>query len=111
MFAQQLFSEDLIGSSLEVITSMKKTYLYVSICTFSYRFVVFYILTYVNVKNKCTCVDVERFKDMFANSKRLSAYLRSLLLHADQAFIVSDLSAFYFPAFYFAMLIARKQKY
>ena len=29
------------------------------------------MLTGVNVKNKCTCVDVERFKDMFANSKRL----------------------------------------
>ena len=31
------------------------------------------MLTDVNVKNKCTCVDVERFKDMFANSKRLLA--------------------------------------
>ena len=66
------------------------------------------MLTDVNVKNKCTCVDVERFKDMFENSKRL---LRLLLLHADQAFIVSHLSVFYFSVFYFAMLIARKQKY
>ena len=31
------------------------------------------MLTDVNVKNKCTCVDVERYKDMFANSKRLLA--------------------------------------
>ena len=31
------------------------------------------MLTDVNVKNKCTCVDVEKFKDMFANSKRLLA--------------------------------------
>ena len=31
------------------------------------------MLTDVNVKNKCTCVDVERFKDMFASSKRLLA--------------------------------------
>ena len=52
----------------------KKTYLQVSICTYSYRFVLFCMLnTDVNVKNKCTCTDVERFKDMFANSKRLLA--------------------------------------
>ena len=31
------------------------------------------MLTDVNVKNKCACVDVERFKDTFANSKRLLA--------------------------------------
>ena len=31
------------------------------------------MLTDVNVKNKCTCVVVERFKDMFASSKRLLA--------------------------------------
>ena len=51
----------------------KKTYLYVSICTYSYRFVLFCMLTDVNVKNKCTCVDVERSEDMFANRKRLLA--------------------------------------
>ena len=28
------------------------------------------MLTDVNAKSKCTCVDVERFKDIFANSKR-----------------------------------------
>ena len=58
------------------------------------------MLTDVNVKNKCTCVDVERFKDMFANSKRLLAVATT----ADQAFIVSHLSVFYFSVFYFAML-------
>ena len=31
------------------------------------------MLTEINVKNKCTCVVVERFKDMFASSKRLLA--------------------------------------
>ena len=31
------------------------------------------MLTDVNVKSKCTCVDVKIFKDMFANSKRLLA--------------------------------------
>ena len=51
----------------------KKTYRYVSICTYFYRFVLFCMLTDLNVKNKCTCVDVERFKDMFANRKRLLA--------------------------------------
>ena len=58
----------------------KKTYLYVSICTYSYRFVLFYMLTDVNVKNKCSCVDVERFKDMFGNSKRLLAVATTALL-------------------------------
>ena len=31
------------------------------------------MLTGVNVKNKGTCVDVERFKHMFANSKHQGA--------------------------------------
>ena len=66
------------------------------------------MLTGVNVKNKCTCVDVERFKTC---SQTANAYLRLLLVHADQAFIVSHLSVFYFSVFYFAMLIAVKQKY
>ena len=68
------------------------------------------MLTDVNVKNKCTCVVVERFKDMFASSKRLLA-VATALLHADQVFMVSHLSVFYFSVFYFAMLIALKQKY
>ena len=66
------------------------------------------MLTDVNVKNKCTCVDV---RDLKACSQTANAYLRLPLLHADQAFIVSHLSVFYFSVFYFAMLIALKQKY
>ena len=71
MFAQQLFSKDLTGSLLEAITSIRRpiyTYLYVHILIVFFSFV-----SLQNVKNKCTCVDVERFKDMFANSKRLLA--------------------------------------
>ena len=59
------------------------------------------MLTDVNVKNKCTCVDVEIFKDMFANSKSLLAVATAA---ADQVFIVNHLSVFYFSVFYFAML-------
>ena len=59
------------------------------------------MLTDVNVKNKCTCVDVERCKDMFSNSKRLLAVATAA---ANQAFIVSHLSVLYFSVFYFAML-------
>ena len=97
---------------IEIITNIRRpiyTYLYVHILMIKdYRFVLFYMLTDVHAKSKCTCVDVERFKDMFANSERSLAVATA---HTDQAFIVGHRSVFYFSVFYFAMLIARKQKY
>ena len=77
MFSQHLFSKDLTGSLPEVITSIRRpiyTYLYVQILMIKIIVLFsFYMLTDVNVKSKCTCVNVQRFKDMFANSKRLLA--------------------------------------
>ena len=66
------------------------------------------MLTDINAKSKCSCVDVG---DLKTCSQTANAHLRSLLLHTDQAFIVGHRSVFYFSVFYFAMLIARKQKY
>ena len=77
MFSRYLFSKDLTGSLLDVITSIRRliyTYLYVQILMIKITVLFsFYMPADVNVKSKCTCVSVQRFKEMFANSKRLLA--------------------------------------
>ena len=103
MFSQHLFSKDLTGSLLEVITSIRRpiyTYLYVHILMIKIIVLFsFYMLTDVNVKSKCTCVNVQRFKDMFANSKRLLAVATT----ACRPGFYSQPSVFYFKVFYFAI--------